>query len=247
MKRKLLRMFSPFFAILLLFTTGLANDQGFVLDKAGVLSEAEESELQSYLANYEKQSRVEMVVLTIPSLNGEDIYDYSMRVSHDLGIGKADVNNGALILLAIKDKSVRINLGYGLEWAVGDRQAEKIIQEMLPALKTGNYMQALHTGFGRLKYLTEPYSRDIREKSIDWVSSRDIGKVFSFKAKYIGAKKLPTGTVTVIETEDHQTIQLNTTVHMSRLVGILKTKRNVWVTGRLVHYKPIVMDLMGVR
>ena len=133
---------------LLLLTSALALDvpqpQGHVNDYANILTAEQRASLEQQLRALEENTTVEIAILTIPSLEGEDRELYANRVFRQWGIGKSDVNNGILILVALEDRKMRIEVGYGLEPIVTDTVSGLIIRNrMTPAFRQGDYYAGL--------------------------------------------------------------------------------------------------------
>jgi uncharacterized protein len=90
---------------------------------------------------------VELVVVTVPSLGGASIEDYAVRLFSQWGIGKKDVDNGVLLVLAVADRDVRIEVGYGMEPYLTDGQAGRILDtQVVPELRQNNYAQGISKG-----------------------------------------------------------------------------------------------------
>ncbi len=107
---------------------------GYVVDNAGILSPQTEATIASLLDNFEEQSTNQIAVLTIPSLDGESIETYANRVFRAWAIGRADLNNGVLLLIAKNDRELRIEVGYGLESSLTDADAGRIIRHVIVPL-----------------------------------------------------------------------------------------------------------------
>lgn len=111
-----------------------------VVDAAGVLSFAQQQELIAKLSAYEKESSDQIVVATVPSLNGMDIETYANRLYRAWAIGQKTDNNGILLLVAPTERKVRIEVGYGLEGTVTDALSAIIIQNaIIPEFRNGDY------------------------------------------------------------------------------------------------------------
>jgi uncharacterized protein len=118
-----------------------------ILDQANILSDEEEQALSSKITSEEKQTGNQVGVLTIPSLQGDALEDYSLAVARGWGIGQKDRNNGVLLLVAVNDHRLRIEVGYGLEGALPDIRANQIIEQRItPAFKQGNYYLGISSG-----------------------------------------------------------------------------------------------------
>lgn len=117
---------------------------GFVNDYASVLSNEQKVQLENKLQNFEKQSGNEIAIAVINSLEGDSIENFAVELFKDWGVGKQGKDNGALILVAINDRQMRIEVGYGLEGALTDAQSSWIINEqMKPAFRANDYYRGL--------------------------------------------------------------------------------------------------------
>lgn len=113
---------------------------GRVVDQADVLDASTEQALTDQLAAHERATSNQVVVLTIPSLEGESVERVALDVFNTWGLGQADTDNGVLILIARDDREMRIEVGYGLEGTLTDSRAGRIIRsEFVPAFRNGNY------------------------------------------------------------------------------------------------------------
>lgn len=109
-------------------------------DRAGVLSSDREAELERRLEAYERATGHQLAVLTLPSLEGEPLEDYTMRVVEAWKLGRKDRDDGILLLVANQDRKVRIEVGYGLEGDLPDATAGRIVREIIaPAFRRGDY------------------------------------------------------------------------------------------------------------
>ncbi|MEN8198659.1 MAG: TPM domain-containing protein [Thermodesulfobacteriota bacterium] len=120
---------------------------GRVNDTAAMLSGQTVSELDGLLAGLEASDSTQLVVLTIPSLEGELLEDYSLRVAGAWGIGQKEFDNGALLLISRDDRRLRIEVGYGLEGSLTDLVAGRIIGGVIvPRFKEGHFDQGIRDG-----------------------------------------------------------------------------------------------------
>ncbi|MEL3926824.1 TPM domain-containing protein [Aeromonas enteropelogenes] len=138
---------------LLLWTTALqaAPDfpplSGRVVDEASLMSRKQAHQLTQQLAAFEKRSGVQLVVVSIDSLQGETIEEYGYQLGRHWGIGQKGKDNGVLLLIAQDERKVRIEVGYGLEGALPDAIAANIIQtRILPAFKRGDMVAGIMAG-----------------------------------------------------------------------------------------------------
>jgi uncharacterized protein len=113
---------------------------GRVNDYADMISASAEQSIAQKLEGLEASDSTQVVVLTIPSLEGEDIEGFSIRVAEAWKIGTAEHDNGVILLAARDDRAVRIEVGYGLEGKLTDLLSGRIIREIiLPNFKAGRF------------------------------------------------------------------------------------------------------------
>jgi len=118
--------------------------RGYVNDFASVLTSKDIVALKALCSDLEKETTVEMAIVTVNTTNPKSIGEYAGELFSEWGIGKKDKDNGVLILLAVQDRKVRIEVGYGLEGVILDNFANSIIEEvMVPELKKGQYYTGL--------------------------------------------------------------------------------------------------------
>ncbi|MBX7046796.1 MAG: TPM domain-containing protein [Ignavibacteria bacterium] len=116
----------------------------YVVDETGTLSSSEINSLMSKLIDFEKQTSNQIVVYIIQSLGGEPIENVANEIARKNKIGKKDKNNGVLVLIAMKDRQMRIEVGYGLEGALTDAICSQIInKEMKPSFREGDYYEGI--------------------------------------------------------------------------------------------------------
>lgn len=98
----------------------IADDGTFVIDKAGVIDASTKETLNKQLRGLEAKNGSQVKVLTIESTNGEDIIAYSQRTATSWALGQKGKNNGVLVVLAVKDRKIRVQTGYGMEETLPD-------------------------------------------------------------------------------------------------------------------------------
>ena len=132
-------------------STGLALEapplEGRVNDYAGILSKATTQQLESVLATFESEQSTQLVVLTVPSLEGDALETFSMRVADQWKVGHAGLDNGAILLVARDERKIRIEVGYGLEGSLTDLIAGRIIRDVIvPEFKQGDFDGGISAG-----------------------------------------------------------------------------------------------------
>lgn len=125
------------------------SDQSLIFDYAQtqVLSSAEKSNLNQKLINYEKTTSTQIALILVDSTEGEDINFLAAQWGHQWGIGQDQKENGLIILLAIKDRTIAIQNGYGLEEYLTDQRSNQIIDQIIiPQFKKQDYYSGLDQG-----------------------------------------------------------------------------------------------------
>ena len=113
---------------------------GRVVDEAHILSPVTVAELERKLADLEQKSGIQLVVATVPSLDGVEIEPYANELFRAWKLGEAKKNNGVLLLIAPKERRIRIEVGYGLEGTLTDAVSSIIIRNAIaPRFKTGDF------------------------------------------------------------------------------------------------------------
>jgi uncharacterized protein len=140
-----------FVVLVVAATAGAATSfpalSGRVVDAAGILRSATAAELTQRLEAYERSTGRQIVVATIPDLDGLDIADYGYQLGRQWGIGAKETNTGAVLIVAPNERKVRIEVGYGLEGDLTDAMSAQIIQtRILPAFRAGNVDGGVRAG-----------------------------------------------------------------------------------------------------
>lgn len=118
-----------------------------VTDLSGTLTSNEKTSLEARLQELETTDSTQIAVLIIPSLEGESLESYSIRVVEAWKLGQKGKDNGALLLIALNDRKVRIEAGYGLEQVLTDLKSGRIIRnEITPRFKAGDYYGGIDAG-----------------------------------------------------------------------------------------------------
>ena len=120
------------------------NPPRLVNDLAGMLRPDEVAQLERKLVAYNDSTSSQIAVVTVPTLGDYDIFDYAQKLYETWGIGQKSNNNGILLLIAQQEHKARIHTGYGLEGAIPDALAKRIISNtIVPAFKQERYYQGL--------------------------------------------------------------------------------------------------------
>jgi uncharacterized protein len=120
------------------------NPPRLVNDFAGVLSPAEVQQLEQQLVAYDDSTSNQIAIVTVKTLDDYPIEEYALKILREWGVGNKKTNNGIVILAAIEDRKIRIEVGYGLEGAIPDITANHIIQnDIAPNFRSGDYYEGL--------------------------------------------------------------------------------------------------------
>ncbi len=120
---------------------------GRVNDYADVLNSSQEMTLNNLLKGAENKTSSQVVLLTVSSLQGEVLENYSLRVVEEWKIGQKEFDNGLLVLVSMKERKIRVEVGYGLEHIITDAKSSYIIRKlMVPLFKKGNYYGGINQG-----------------------------------------------------------------------------------------------------
>lgn len=159
---KIFKRLSPLFVFMLLvFDVAFAaipspTRDFYVNDFAGILSRDTEDMIMEHSVALEKKTKAQIVVATVRSLNGRDIDDYAIDMARSYEIGDKDEDNGILILLAPNERQVKIEVGYGLEGAINDAKAGRILDNAgVPYFKDNQWDEGIDQVYRSL--LTEVY------------------------------------------------------------------------------------------
>ena len=141
------------FFILLISSIANALDvpqlRGRVNDYAGVMQPNQVQSLEAQLAQLERDTGHQVAVLAIPTLDGEDIEGFSIRVAESWKIGKKGFDDGVILVVAIKDRRLRLEVGYGLEGLLPDAIAKRITADyIVPRFRQQDYAGGIGAGIG---------------------------------------------------------------------------------------------------
>jgi uncharacterized protein len=159
------KVFSILFIILILFSFAFAQEikfprpRGYVDDFANIISEQVEYKIEGLLSSLEKVTTAQVAVVTVSSIAPYDIELYAVKLFETWGIGKKGKDNGVLLLVAVKERKVRIEVGYGLEGALPDAICKQIIENyIIPYFKKDNFSDGILAGVSQIvKYVAREY------------------------------------------------------------------------------------------
>ncbi len=125
--------------------------QGYVNDYAEMISPSAKSKIEEELRAFEQSDSTQIVILTIPSLEGENIEEFSIKVAEVWKIGQQQRDNGILLIVSKQERKIRIEVGRGLEGRLTDLMAGRIIDQVIkPRFKQGDFNAGFITGASAL-------------------------------------------------------------------------------------------------
>ncbi len=148
-----------------------------VVDTTGVLTVPEREQLEAKLGAFEQSRGSQVVVLLVPTTQPEDIASYANRVANSWKIGRKDVGDGLLLIVALQDRKIRIEVAKTLEGPIPDLAASRIIEQAIsPGFKQGDYAGGLNAGVDQIlalikgEALPEPTATKASAKAgFDWM------------------------------------------------------------------------------
>lgn len=169
-------MVKRFFAVMLaallisssIFAANVPALKGRVNDYAKIIRDNDEREIEEYLAGIEEASGIQIAVLTMPSLDGEDISSFGIRVADKWQLGDKEKDNGAILIVAYAEHDLRIEVGDGLEGSLTDAKCGLILRNIIvPEFRDGNYSKGILEGVKNMGAIAtgdeSAVSRSVRE------------------------------------------------------------------------------------
>jgi uncharacterized protein len=136
-------LLSLFFASSI-FALSVPNLTSPIVDNANLISDGVEQNINNQLEDLSDSTGIQLAVLTIPTLEGEVLESYSMKVAETWELGSAEKDTGVLLLIALEERSIRIEVGYGLEGVLTDTRCGLIIRNVIaPEFRNGNYQAGI--------------------------------------------------------------------------------------------------------
>lgn len=138
---------------------------GYVTDQAGLLSPSSREDLEVALRAFEEKTSNQVVVATFPSLEGDSLEDFSMRLAGVWKAGQQKKDNGVIFLIFKNDRKIRIEVGYGLEGVLTDALSGQIIRQVVaPHFRKGDYEGGILAGTNAIMKATQGEFKGIAKK-----------------------------------------------------------------------------------
>ncbi|MDD2907447.1 MAG: TPM domain-containing protein [Candidatus Gracilibacteria bacterium] len=160
MKKIILLFLLYFFSLNTLYSfdiKDLGTINSYVIDKVGVLNNEEKTQIEQKIIELKNKYTTEILTIIIKSTNGEDISSVGTQIGQDLGVGKADKDNGVVILIAIDDRSWNISTGYGVEGVLPDILTNRIGENNFVLFREKKYKDGI---IGALNDFDKAFSGD---------------------------------------------------------------------------------------
>lgn len=146
-----LLFFFPVFLPFAAYGLDVPRLKGYVNDEAGMISPSAKSKIEEELRAFEQSDSTQIVILTLPSLEGENIEEFSIKVAEAWKVGQQHKDNGVLLVVSKKERKIRIEVGRGLEGKLTDLMAGRIIDQVIkPRFKKGDFDGGFITGVSTL-------------------------------------------------------------------------------------------------
>lgn len=142
--------------------------RGRINDNAGAMQANQVQALEAQLAQLERDTGHQVAVLTVPTLDGEDIEGFSIRVAETWKIGKKGFDNGVILVVAVKDRKLRLEVGYGLESLLPDAIAKRVTADyIVPRFRQQDYGGGIIAGIAAVDKVLrkEPLPESARKKT----------------------------------------------------------------------------------
>jgi len=158
-----------------------------VTDTTGTLSAADVARIEGKLKAFEQQKGSQMVVLMVPTTQPEAIEQYSIRVAEAWKLGRKKVDDGLILLVAKNDRKLRIEVGYGLEGAIPDVIAKRIISEVItPRFRSNDYAGGIETGVDKLIAVAAGEALPAPQSKQSWSGSKFVTDNFDMEWLFVG-------------------------------------------------------------
>jgi uncharacterized protein len=152
--------------------------QARLTDLTGTLTSEQQAGLEQSLRAFETKKGTQIAVLIVPSTKPEEIEQYALRVVELWKLGRKKVDDGALLLIAKDDRTLRIEVGYGLEGVLNDATAKRIVSEVItPPLKQGNYFGGVSAGLEQMIRVIDGESLPEPKRGTAGSAGQSIGQI----------------------------------------------------------------------
>ena len=157
-----------------------------VTDLTGTLDAASRQSLETRLAQLEQAKGAQLAVLLVPTTQPETIEQFSLRVAETWKLGRKGVDDGVLLLVAKNDRTLRIEVGYGLEGAIPDAVAKRVIAETItPRFKQGDFPGGIQAGVDALSRLIQGEPLPEPKTDFSWLATMSLDDILGVTALFV--------------------------------------------------------------
>lgn len=144
---------------------GVVKIENRIFDHTDLLTFDQENKIFQLIQSLETKVGSQVGILIIDTLNGEPMKDFSLRTAKELQLGRANYDDGLLLTIAVKNREIRIEVGYGLAKIIDDETAEAIIREdIAPRFGEGDFFNGIKAGVEKISTLIEDHTELIGQK-----------------------------------------------------------------------------------
>ena len=160
------------------------TDEFYINDYADILTKETEEYILDKSVALEKETTAQIVVVTVPNLEGESLEEYATDLFREFGIGDKEKNNGLLLLLALEERQFRVEVGYGLEGVLPDGLTGRYQdQYIIPYLKENNWDKGIKNGYNAFyKKVAESYNLEVGDIAVTRVNTSNTNSNFDFSS-----------------------------------------------------------------
>ena len=160
------------------------TDEFYINDYADILTKETEEYILDRSVALEKETTAQIVVVTVPNLEGESLEEYATDLFREFGIGDKEKNNGLLLLLALEERQFRVEVGYGLEGVLPDGLTGRYQdQYIIPYLKENNWDKGIKNGYNAFyKKVAESYNLEVGDIAVTRVNTSNTNSNFDFSS-----------------------------------------------------------------
>ena len=152
--------------------------QARLTDLTKTLTDEQQANLEQTLRAFETKKGTQIAVLIVPSTKPEEIEQYALRVVELWKLGRKKVDDGALLLIAKDDRTLRIEVGYGLEGVLNDATAKRIISEVItPRLKEGDFFGGISAGIDQMMRVIDGEPLPAPKRGVAGSADQNIGQL----------------------------------------------------------------------
>jgi|GEM_PF-2882956 len=216
----------------------------WLVDEAGVLAPVRVRLLAQHLREFQESYGIQMVGVIVGDLRGRTAAELAMDIGNAWKVGRGDVNNGVVVLLAPNQQQLAIQIGSGMEWQISDTTADMIRDMMVPLCRTEDYEGAFRIAFEQIMLLNKDIPWNVAFTSV--ADARKAGKtaviqIASFEGQVIDID----GDHIDVRTPDGDKVALLPTKHTDLSPTGIQPGKSYRFSGRVALEHPLILMLLG--